>query len=273
MHNKRFLAIKAFVLAALFLTACAGGATVPTATVELPATEAATTEAVGEATVEVTSTTEESSAEATETPSEGATVEATGEVTGTVASEETAEPTDSTSVTGTVEPTEEATIEATGTAEVSATSVATGTAVMTGTTEAVAGDIVDVAMASTSFSTLVRALNAAGLVDTLREAGPFTVFVPADEAFAKLPANELRTLLANPQGLRGVLTYHVVPRRLTSADLQDGATLTTTNGAPLTVRVEGNDLYINDAKVVQRDIVASNGVIYVIDTVLMPPSP
>ncbi len=141
-----------------------------------------------------------------------------------------------------------------------------------------AKDIVDTAVGAGQFTTLATALTAAGLVDTLKGAGPFTVFAPTDDAFAKLPAGTLDTLLADPKGaLTKILTYHVVPGKVMAADVvkMDGAKVKTVNGAELTIKVSGSDVMLMDAtgasvKVVKTDVTASNGVIHVIDGVLLP---
>ncbi len=146
------------------------------------------------------------------------------------------------------------------------------------TTAPAAKTIVEVAASNPEFSTLVSAVKAAGLADTLSGAGPFTVFAPTNDAFAKLPSGTLDSLLKpeNKNKLAGILTYHVVAGRVTAADVKPGA-VKTVNGASFTVAVDGNNIVITDgqgnqAKVVQTDIPASNGVIHVIDTVLLPPS-
>ena len=141
-----------------------------------------------------------------------------------------------------------------------------------------AKDIVDTAVGAGQFTTLATALTAAGLVDTLKGAGPFTVFAPTDDAFAKLPAGTLDTLLADPKGaLTKILTYHVVPGKVMAADVvkMDGTKVKTVNGAELTIKVSGSDVMLMDAtgasvKVVKTDVTASNGVIHVIDGVLLP---
>jgi len=139
-------------------------------------------------------------------------------------------------------------------------------------TEAVAEDIVDTAVAAGSFTTLTAALEAADLVDTLKGEGPFTVFAPTDDAFAKLPAGTVDTLLADPKGdLTQILTYHVVPGKVMSTDITDGMTATTVQGADLTFTIKDGSVYVNDAMVVTADIETSNGVIHVIDGVLIPP--
>ena len=131
--------------------------------------------------------------------------------------------------------------------------------------------IVETAMAGGNFSTLVSAIQKAGLVDTLNGEGPFTVFAPNDEAFAKIPEEELAALMANKTMLSEVLTYHVVSGKVMSADLSDGMTVPTVQGENLTITITEDDtVMINDAKVVQADMVVKNGVIHFIDTVLMP---
>ncbi len=135
-------------------------------------------------------------------------------------------------------------------------------------------DIVDTAVAAGSFNTLVTAVKAADLVDTLKGKGPFTVFAPADSAFAKLPEGTIPSLLANKAKLQGVLTYHVIPGRVLSTDLKPGTSLqvATANGAKLSIEVDrqGN-VTVDGAKVVSADILAGNGVIHVIDSVVLPP--
>jgi uncharacterized surface protein with fasciclin (FAS1) repeats len=133
-------------------------------------------------------------------------------------------------------------------------------------------DIVDTAVAAGQFTTLARAVQAAGLVDTLKGPGPFTVFAPTDAAFAKLPAGALDQLLANPTQLRSVLTYHVVPGRVMANQVTNGLSANSVQGAPLMFQVAGGSVRVNNsATVTQTDVMASNGVIHVIDTVLMPP--
>jgi uncharacterized surface protein with fasciclin (FAS1) repeats len=137
-----------------------------------------------------------------------------------------------------------------------------------------AGDIVAVATEAGSFETLLAAVRAAGLVETLQGPGPFTVFAPTDEAFAKLPAGTVESLLADPAALRAVLTYHVVPGRVMAADVlaSNGGTPATVQGQTLTIRVVDGKVMVNDATVVAADVAASNGVIHVIDTVVLPPT-
>lgn len=133
-------------------------------------------------------------------------------------------------------------------------------------------DIVDNAVLASNVTTVVAAVKAAGLVDTLKSAGPFTVFAPDNAAFDKLPAGTVDTLLKpeNKAMLTKILTYHVVAGRYTSADLKDGMTLKTVEGENLTVTMKDGKWYINNAMVEIPDIISSNGVTFVIDTVLMP---
>jgi transforming growth factor-beta-induced protein len=133
-------------------------------------------------------------------------------------------------------------------------------------------DIVDTAVEAGSFTTLATALEAAGLADTLKGPGPFTVFAPTDEAFAELPAGTVEGLLANPDQLRAVLTYHVVPGRVTAADVLALTAATTVQGEDMAISAQGGGVRINDANVIQADIMASNGVIHVLDSVILPPS-
>lgn len=130
-------------------------------------------------------------------------------------------------------------------------------------------DIVDVAVEA-GFSTLVAAVQAAGLEEVLRGDGPFTVFAPTDEAFAALPEGALEGLLADTEALTAILTYHVVPGRVTSDQLSEGQEVTTVQGQTLTISLE-NGARVNDAGIQAADIVADNGVIHVIDAVLLPP--
>ena len=133
-------------------------------------------------------------------------------------------------------------------------------------------DIVDTAVAAGSFKTLAAALKAAGLVDTLKGEGPFTVFAPTDEAFAKLPAGTVDTLLKpeNKAKLTSILTYHVVPGTEMAADVMKMKTAKTVEGESLKITTANGKVMIDKATVTKADIVASNGVIHVIDTVLMP---
>jgi len=137
-------------------------------------------------------------------------------------------------------------------------------------TAAPAGDIVDVAVGAGSFNTLVAAVQAADLVDTLKGEGPYTVFAPTDEAFAKIPKADLDALLADKKKLTAVLTYHVVPGKVMAADVVKLDSATTVQGESVTILVSDGGVKVDDANVVKTDIVTSNGVIHVIDTVLMP---
>ena len=134
-------------------------------------------------------------------------------------------------------------------------------------------DIVDTAVAAGSFTTLAKALTAADLVSTLKGAGPFTVFAPTDEAFAKLPPGTLDNLLKpeNKAMLRRVLTYHVVPGKVMAADVVKISSAKAVSGDPLRITASGGAVMVDKARVVKPDIAASNGVIHVIDTVLLPP--
>ena len=130
-------------------------------------------------------------------------------------------------------------------------------------------NVVDTAIAAGSFQTLVQAVQAAGLVETLKGAGPFTVFAPTDEAFAKLPQGALEGLLADKAKLTAVLTYHVVPGKVTSADVVKLTSARTVQGGALHIDAR-NGVRVDNAKVVKADIACSNGVIHVIVSVLMP---
>ncbi len=132
-------------------------------------------------------------------------------------------------------------------------------------------DIVDTAVDAGSFTTLVAAVEAAGLVETLKGEGPFTVFAPTDDAFAALPEGTVEGLLADPEALANILTYHVVAGKVMSGDLTNEMMAATVNGADVTIMTEGG-VMVNDATVVTADIEASNGVIHVIDKVILPPS-
>ncbi|CAD0184900.1 Immunogenic protein MPT70 precursor [Ruegeria sp. THAF57] len=134
-------------------------------------------------------------------------------------------------------------------------------------------DIVDTAVGAGSFETLVAAVQAAELVDTLKGEGPFTVFAPTDEAFAALPEGTVETLLKpeNKDQLVAILTYHVVPGKVMSGDLSDDMKAATVQGGEITIDLD-NGVMVNDASVVQADIETSNGVIHVIDKVILPAS-
>jgi len=135
-------------------------------------------------------------------------------------------------------------------------------------------DIVDTAVAAGSFKTLAAALQAAGLIETLKGAGPFTVFAPTDEAFAKLPAGTVENLLKpeNKAQLAAILTYHVVPGNVLAAQVvtMNGADVKTVNGQTVKIGVMGGKVTVNGANVVTTDVKATNGVIHVIDTVILP---
>jgi uncharacterized surface protein with fasciclin (FAS1) repeats len=145
------------------------------------------------------------------------------------------------------------------------------TAALTAGTKA-GHDIVDVAASAGSFSTLVAAVKAAGLAETLKGEGPFTVFAPTDEAFAKLPAGTLESLLKpeNKQKLAAILTYHVVPGRVTAADVVKLESAKTVQGQNARIKVSAGTVMVDGARVVKTDIQASNGVIHVIDSVILP---
>ena len=136
--------------------------------------------------------------------------------------------------------------------------------------QAATADIVDTAVADGRFKTLVAAVKAADLVTTLKGKGPFTVFAPTDDAFAKIPAATLKAILADKAKLTAILTFHVVPGTLGSADVVKARSLKTVQGGSLTVEASKAGVTINGAKVLITDVAASNGVIHVIDTVLLP---
>lgn len=133
-------------------------------------------------------------------------------------------------------------------------------------------DIVDTAVSAGSFNTLAAALEAGGLVDTLKADGPYTVFAPTDEAFAKLPDGTVEMLLLpeNKDKLVEILTYHVVAGKVTAAEVVTLETAMTANGSDVAIRVVDETVFINDSRVVATDIGASNGVIHVVDTVILP---
>lgn len=137
-----------------------------------------------------------------------------------------------------------------------------------------ATDIVAVAAGSGQFTTLVTAVKAAGLVETLQGKGPFTVFAPSDAAFAKLPKGTIEALLADKVKLTAILTYHVIPGKITAADVirMKGGSPKTVNGSPVRIAIQDGKVFVNDAEVVTADVMASNGVIHVIDSVILPPS-
>lgn len=142
-----------------------------------------------------------------------------------------------------------------------------------GSSAAFAADIVDTAAGAGNFTTLTAAVEAAGLVDTLKGDGPFTVFAPTDEAFAKLPAGTVESLLepANKDKLVAILTYHVVPGNLPASEVVKYDAAETVNGARVDIDAGSSGVKVNDANVTATDIMADNGVIHVIDAVLLPP--
>ena len=144
-----------------------------------------------------------------------------------------------------------------------------GAALAASASFAAAADIVDTAISAGQFNTLVKAVQAADLVDTLKGPGPFTVFAPTDAAFAKLPAGTLEALLQDKQKLARILTYHVVAGKVMAADVKPGAVMTV-EGQSLNVTTKGSGVMVDNARVTKTDIVASNGVIHVIDTVVLP---
>jgi uncharacterized surface protein with fasciclin (FAS1) repeats len=133
-------------------------------------------------------------------------------------------------------------------------------------------DIVDTAVAAGHFKTLVTAVKAADLVDTLEGKGPFTVFAPTDEAFAKVPKETLEALLKDKKALTDVLTYHVVPGKVMAADVVKLESAKTVEGKPIAIVAKDGKVTINGVNVVKTDIVYKNGVIHVIDAVLLPPA-
>ena len=133
-----------------------------------------------------------------------------------------------------------------------------------------AGDIIETAVSAGTFTTLAKALEAAGLVETLQGEGPFTVFAPTDEAFAKLPEGTLEALLEDKEKLTAILTYHVVPGTITADQVAAMTSARTVNGKELGIAATGGTVTVGTATVTQADIPASNGVIHVIDTVLLP---
>lgn len=159
-------------------------------------------------------------------------------------------------------------------APMAATTTAPTTPTVTGMPVAQMPDIVDLAAGNKDFTTLVAAVQAAGLVEVLKSKGPFTVFAPTNAAFAKLPAGTVESLIKpeNKATLVKILTYHVLSGRVSAADAikLDGKTATTAQGSTIAISVVGGAVKINDATVIAADIQASNGVIHVIDTVLLP---
>jgi uncharacterized surface protein with fasciclin (FAS1) repeats len=131
-------------------------------------------------------------------------------------------------------------------------------------------DIVDIAVEDGRFTTLVAAVQAAGLVDTLKGEGPYTVFAPTDDAFNKLPPGTVEGLLGDIPTLTNILLYHVVPGKVMAADVVNLTSANTALGQPVTISVTGDKVMINDAQVIITDIEASNGVIHVVDSVILP---
>lgn len=132
-------------------------------------------------------------------------------------------------------------------------------------------DIVETAVAAGSFTTLAAALEAAGLVEVLQGDGPFTVFAPTDAAFAKLPEGTVEGLLADKEALTSVLTYHVVAGEVMAADVVEMSSAETVNGAALSIEVKDGKVYVGGAEVTTTDVRASNGVIHIVDSVILPP--
>ncbi len=140
-----------------------------------------------------------------------------------------------------------------------------------GNGQAKAKDIIETAVAAGQFSTLAKALTAAKLVETLKGEGPFTVFAPNDEAFGKIKKEDLNALLKDKDKLTAVLTYHVVHKKVMAAEVVKMKEAPTVQGAKIMIKKEGDDVMINEAKVLKTDIACKNGVIHIIDAVLMPP--
>ena len=140
---------------------------------------------------------------------------------------------------------------------------------LAGSHTVLAADIVDTAISAGSFKTLVKAVQEAGLVDVLKADGPFTVFAPTDAAFAKLPAGALEALLKDKQKLRAVLTYHVVPAKVMAAQVKSGEAKTV-QGKSIMIKAGASGVTVDSAKVIKTDVIADNGVIHVIDSVIMP---
>lgn len=145
-----------------------------------------------------------------------------------------------------------------------------GLATLSSTAFAQGDDIIDVAISDGRFTTLITALQTAELVDTLREDGPFTVFAPTDKAFAELPDGVLEVLLDNPEQLKKLLLYHVVPGKIEAAEVMELSSAKTAFGEAVTINVDGDEVNINGANVVIPDIEATNGVIHIINAVLIP---
>ena len=143
-------------------------------------------------------------------------------------------------------------------------------AVKTASNTAMSPNIVETAVAAGNFETLVAAVKAADLAETLSGSGPFTVFAPTDEAFAKLPAGTVESLLANPDKLRDILLYHVVPGKVSASEVVNLNRATTAQGSDIAIMVADGSVMIDNASVIATDIETSNGIIHVIDTVILP---
>jgi uncharacterized surface protein with fasciclin (FAS1) repeats len=133
-------------------------------------------------------------------------------------------------------------------------------------------DLVGTAVAAGKFTTLTKLLTRAGLVSTLRQRGPYTVFAPTDAAFKKVPAGTLNSLLRNKAKLKAVLLYHVVAGRVAAKDVVKLRTAKTVNGKSVRIRVNGSNVFVNSAKITSTDVMATNGVIHVVNRVLIPPA-
>ena len=133
-------------------------------------------------------------------------------------------------------------------------------------------DIVGTAIAAGDFTTLTKLLKSAGLVATLRQKGPYTVFAPTDAAFAKVPKATLNALMMDKAKLKAVLLYHVVAGKLTAKDVAKLNSAKTANGKSVTIRVAGGNVFVNSAKVIKTDVMATNGIIHVVNRVLIPPT-
>src|SRR5690349_1254370 len=150
--------------------------------------------------------------------------------------------------------------------------VAGAAATQARTTSRSEGDIVATATAAGQFTTLTKLLKRAGLVSALRQPGPYTVFAPTDAAFKKVPKKTLKALLANKAKLKAVLLYHIVSGKVTAADVVKLRSAKTLNGKKVRIRVSGSNVFVNTAKVVKADVMATNGVIHVVNRVLIPPA-
>jgi uncharacterized surface protein with fasciclin (FAS1) repeats len=133
-------------------------------------------------------------------------------------------------------------------------------------------DIVETAISAGSFTTLATALTEAGLIETLQGKGPFTVFAPTDEAFAKLPEGTVESLLKDKEGLKNILLYHVVSGKVMASDVVKLNSAETIQGSTVKIKVVDGKVMVNDAQVISADVNASNGVIHIIDTVILPPT-